>query len=437
MCSIYLFMKPVLQVALDFMNLKRALRIAKESVEGGVDWIEAGTPLIKAEGLNSVRKLRELFPEKKIVADMKTMDVGRIEVEMAAKAGADIVIVMGITDDSTIREAVDAGKNYGAEIMVDLMSVENMEKRAKELERMGVDYICVHVSIDQQMRGMNLIEELKKISIAVNIPVAIAGGLNSETAADAVNSGATIVIVGGAITKAEDARKSTERIKKAMRTGKPVNSKLYKKYVDPSEVFQKVSTANISDAMHRSGFLEGIMPRSGVETGTRMVGRAVTVRTYPGDWAKPVEAIDIAKEGEVIVIDCGGTGDAVWGELASQSCLMKRISGVVINGSVRDIEDIERIGFPVYSKSVKSVAGEPKGLGEINIPIKISGNLIRPGDYIIGDMDGVVVVPKEKAIEIANRAMDVLEKENRIRGEIKRGSTLSKVTELRRWEKKL
>ncbi|HIE33888.1 MAG TPA: bifunctional hexulose-6-phosphate synthase/ribonuclease regulator [Candidatus Altiarchaeales archaeon] len=430
-------MKPVLQVALDFMNLKRALRIAKESVEGGVDWIEAGTPLIKAEGLNSVRKLRELFPEKKIVADMKTMDVGRIEVEMAAKAGADIVIVMGITDDSTIREAVDAGKNYGAEIMVDLMSVENMEKRAKELERMGVDYICVHVSIDQQMRGMNLIEELKKISIAVNIPVAIAGGLNSETAADAVNSGATIVIVGGAITKAEDARKSTERIKKAMRTGKPVNSKLYKKYVDPSEVFQKVSTANISDAMHRSGFLEGIMPRSGVETGTRMVGRAVTVRTYPGDWAKPVEAIDIAKEGEVIVIDCGGTGDAVWGELASQSCLMKRISGVVINGSVRDIEDIERIGFPVYSKSVKSVAGEPKGLGEINIPIKISGNLIRPGDYIIGDMDGVVVVPKEKAIEIANRAMDVLEKENRIRGEIKRGSTLSKVTELRRWEKKL
>mgnify|MGYP005657115563 CR=1 FL=1 len=430
-------MKPVLQVALDFMNLKRALRVAKESVEGGVDWIEVGTPLIKAEGLDSVRKLRELFPEKKIVADMKTMDVGRYEVEMAAKAGADVVVVMGVTDDSTIKEAVEAGRNYGAEIMVDLMNVRNMEKRAKELERMGVDYICVHVSIDQQMRGMDPIEELKKVSMAVNIPVAIAGGINSETAAEAVNSGASIVIVGGAITKADDAKESTERIKRAMETGKAVKSKLYKKYKNPLEVFQKVSTANISDAMHRSGYLEGIVPRSGVGAGTRMVGRAVTVRTYPGDWAKPVEAIDVAKEGEVIVIDCGGTGDAVWGELASQSCLRKKISGVVINGSVRDIEDIKRIGFPVYSRGVKSVAGEPKGFGEINIPIKISGNLIRQGDYIIGDMDGVVVVPKENAIEIANRAMDVLEKENRIREEIKRGSTLSGVIELKRWEKKL
>jgi len=430
-------MKPVLQVALDFMNLKRALRVAKESVEGGVDWIEVGTPLIKAEGLDSVRKLRELFPEKKIVADMKTMDVGRYEVEMAAKAGADVVVVIGVTDDSTIKEAVEAGRNYGAEIMVDLMNVRNMEKRAKELERMGVDYICVHVSIDQQMRGMDPIEELKKVSMAVNIPVAIAGGINSETAAEAVNSGASIVIVGGAITKADDAKESTERIKRAMETGKAVKSKLYKKYKNPLEVFQKVSTANISDAMHRSGYLEGIVPRSGVGAGTRMVGRAVTVRTYPGDWAKPVEAIDVAKEGEVIVIDCGGTGDAVWGELASQSCLRKKISGVVINGSVRDIEDIKRIGFPVYSRGVKSVAGEPKGFGEINIPIKISGNLIRQGDYIIGDMDGVVVVPKENAIEIANRAMDVLEKENRIREEIKRGSTLSGVIELKRWEKKL
>jgi len=430
-------MKPILQVALDFVNLKRAIQVARESVEGGADWIEVGTPMIKAEGLNSVRKFRELFPGHKIVADMKTLDVGRCEVEIAAKSGADVVIVMGVADDSTIREAVDAGRNYGAEIMVDLMNVDSMEKRAIELEKMGVDYICVHISIDQQMSGINAIEELKKISKSVKIPIAIAGGINSETAVEAVKAGASIIIVGGAIIKAENARVAAERIKRAIEEGVPIKSRLYKKYTNPLDVFRRVSTANISDAMHRSGYIEGIKPVAGVEIGTRMVGRAVTVRTYPGDWAKPVEAIDVANRGDVIVIDAGGTGNAIWGELASQSCLRKGISGVVINGSVRDIEDIRKMEFPVFSRNVKSAAGEPKGFGEINVPIRISGQLIRPGDYVIGDLDGVVVVPKERAVEIANRAMDILEKENRIREEIRRGGTLSSIIELKKWERRL
>lgn len=424
-------MKPVLQIALDFVELKRALKVAEEAVKGGADWLEAGTPLIKSEGLNSLRELKKKFPNNKIVADMKVMDTGRYEVEAAAKAGANIAIVLGVADNSTIKEAVEAGKNYGCEIMVDLLNVPNIEKRAIEIENLGANYICVHLGIDQQMLGLDPIEELKKISRNVKIPLAIAGGINSETAAKAVKAGASIIIVGGAITKSENATLETKKIKRAITLMKEIKTKLYKKYRDPLEVFKKVSTANISDAMHRASILEEIK----ICSGKKIVGRAITVRTYPGDWAKPVEALEIAKKGDVIVIDAGGVGPAVWGELASHSAKRKGVSGVVVWGAIRDLEEIRRIKFNAFSKLVCSNAGEPKGFGEINVPIKISGVLIRPQDYIVADSDGVIVIPKENAIEIANRALDIYEKENRIREEIHRGETLSEVQELKKWER--
>ena len=424
-------MEPILQIALDFVDMHRALRIAEESIEGGADWIEAGTPLIKSEGMNSVREIKKNF-NKITVADLKTMDCGRCEVEMAAKSGADVVVLLAVSDNSTIKEALRAGKNYGCKIMVDLMNVENMQKRAKELEEIGVDYICVHVGVDQQMRGVDAITELKKISGVVKIPLAIAGGINSETAPLAVKAGASIVIVGGALTKAENARDAAKLIKNSIKTGIPVKTELYKKFTDPKDVFKKVSCANISDAMHRTGEMQNIKP---LFPGIKMIGKAITVRTYPGDWAKTVEAIDAAGKGDVIVVDAGGTGPAVWGELATQSCMQKGISGIVIDGATRDTEEIKELKFPIFSKLITPTAGEPRGFGEINVPIKCGGVKVRDGDWISGDDDGVVVIPKEKAVEVANRALDVFEKENRIREEIKRGSTLSKVVKLKKWEK--
>ena len=167
-----------------------------------------------------------------------------------------------------------------------------------------------------------------------------------------------------------------------------------------------------------------------------MFGETLTVRTYPGDWAKTVEAIDMARPGQIIVIDAGGVGPAVWGELATHGAIQKKIAGVVIDGAIRDVEEIKQLKFPAFSRLVTSAAGEPKGFGEIGIPVNVCGVRVFPGDYIAGDSDGVVVIPKQKAIEIANRAMSVLEMENRIRKEIDDGNTLAKVMDLLRWEKK-
>jgi 3-hexulose-6-phosphate synthase/6-phospho-3-hexuloisomerase len=427
-------MEPVLQVALDHMHLKRALLAAKEAVEGGADWIEAGTPLVKSEGMEAVRALKKAFPGKMIVADLKTMDTGAFEVEIAAKAGADVITVMGVTDDATILEAVKAARRYGAKIMVDLMRVPDKPARAKELEALGVDYLNMHVSIDEQMIAHTPLQELKAVAAATRLPVAVAGGLNSETVAQAVEAGAAIVIVGGAIIKADKVAGATRSIKEAIQTGKAIPTGLYKKYTgaDVLEAFRKVSTPNLADAMQKRGVMTGLAPR--IRHGTKLVGRALTVKTADGDWAKPVEAIDRARPGDVIVVDVGGGPTAVWGELASHSCLGKGVAGVVIDGAVRDLDTILEINFPCFSRHVAPHAGEPKGLGEIGSEIECGGQRVHTGDWIVGDESGLVVVPQEQAVEMANRALDVLERENRIREEIKRGGTLSSVLELEKWE---
>ncbi|MCQ9208309.1 MAG: orotidine 5'-phosphate decarboxylase [Omnitrophica bacterium] len=430
-------MQPVLQVALDFLNLNRALKVAEEALSGGVDWLEAGTPLIKSEGLDVIRELRKRFPNATIVADMKIMDAGRTETEAAAKAGANIVCVLACASDSTIRECVEAGKNYGARIEADLIEIkeQDLARRAKEVEKLGVDYIGVHCAIDEQMQGKDAFSRLRKVAEAVSVPVACAGGINSETAHQAVQFGAQIVIVGGAITKAPDAALAAGRIKKGITKGESIVSKFFKRVGQDQvyKVLKEVSTANLSDAMHRSGDLKGIRP---LFAGIKIAGPALTVRTYPGDWAKTVEAVDQAEGGQILVIDAGGVGPAVWGELTTHGAIQAKIAGVVINGAVRDTGEIRKLKFPLFSKIITSAAGEPKGFGEIGIPIVVAETRVRSGDWIVGDDDGVVCIPQEKITEVANRAMGILEQENRLRAEIDRGSTLAKVIELLRWEKK-
>lgn len=428
-------MKPVLQLALDFVDLKRAVKNAKAAVAGGADWLEAGTPLIKSEGLDAIRELRRLFPRATIVADMKIMDAGRIEVETAAKAGANIVDVLGAASDATILECIQAAKNYGAKIVVDLIAVKDPVSRAREVEGFGADYITVHCAIDEQMEGKDPFETLRTVAGSVSVPVGVAGGINSETAHRALEAGASIVIVGGAITKAIDPKEAVGTIKKAMEKMVAIPTMLFKRGSEAEirEILKQVSAANLSDALHRGHVMEGLRP---LFQGIRLVGRAVTVRTYPGDWAKPVEAIDVAEKGDVIVVDAGGVGPAIWGELATHSAIQKGLTGIVIDGAIRDTYDVSRLKFPAFTRLIMPNAGEPKGFGEIGVPVTVGNQKVETGDWILGDDDGVVVLPKSIATEYANRGMDVLERENRIREEIKAGSTLSQVTELFRWEKK-
>ncbi len=381
--------------------------------------------------MDAVRRIKTAFPDHVILADMKTVDTGAMEIEMAAKAGADIVILLGSADNSTIQDAVRAARKYGVKLMADLISAGDMAKRAPELVDLGVDYINVHVGIDQQMMGEDPVSTLKTLKLEV--PVAAAGGLDAQSAAKAVLSGASIVIVGGNIVRSSNVTASARAIRESIDS--PRIRKEHEKPIDEQtvELLRRVSTPNISDAMHRKGAMKNI---HSICRGTKAVGRAVTVQTFEGDWAKSVEAIDVAKQGDVIVIYNGSPHVAPWGELATLSCINKGVAGVVIDGAVRDVDDIRRLNFPVFSASIMPNAGEPKGFGEINAEIQCGGQVVKPGDFIVGDDNGVVVIPKERGYEVARRAVEVEKNERRIRDEIKRGKTLSEVMYLQKWEKK-
>jgi len=147
---------------------------------------------------------------------LKTMDTGFMESEMAALAGADIVCILGVAPDSTLKDAVGAGKKFGIKIHADLIGVSNPIERAIELEKLGVDYIGLHIGIDTQLRsGFDKVPypTLKKLKESVKIPIAVAGGLNAETIPKAIECGADILIIGGAITRSADPEQATRRLK--------------------------------------------------------------------------------------------------------------------------------------------------------------------------------------------------------------------------------
>lgn len=419
-------------MALDLLELDRSIQIAKEAVLGGADWIEAGTPLIKSEGMNCVREMKKALPGTRIVADMKTVDTGAMEVEMAAKAGADIVAMLATSDNSTIEDALRAARQFGVQIMMDLLTVPDPVKRARELDILGVDYICVHVGIDQQMTGRDTIDFLKQIVKEVKTPVAAAGGIDAVTGAEAIANGAAIVIVGGSVVRSADVTSSARKIREAIDHAEKSAAPRQSLEEELISILREVSTPNISDAMHRKGAMRDIHP---INLGTKIVGTAVTVQTFAGDWAKPVEAIDLAGKGNVIVIYNGSNGIAPWGGLATLSCKNRGIEGMVIEGAVRDVDEIRALNYPVFCSGIVPNAGEPKGMGEINAEIICGGQTVRPGDYIVGDESGVVVIPKERAYEVARRAKEVEKMESRLYEEIRRGKTLSQVANLKKWEK--
>jgi len=427
-------MTPILQVALDLVDLDRAIAIAESAVLGGADWIEAGTPLIKSEGISAVTALATRFRSHRIVADMKIADTGAIEVEMAAKAGAAVICVLGDADDEVIRESVQAAEKYGTQIMADLLNTRDTLTRSRELEKLGVHILNAHVGIDQQMTGKDPLKLVNTIHHDIHIPLAVAGGLNASRAAEAVRAGAAIVIVGGTIIRSADVTGSTREVRAAIDDPSSIPVVYHSPEEEIRSLFNNVSSSNISDAMHRKGAMNGIWA---LNPGTRAVGPALTVQTFAGDWAKPVEAIDKAGEGDVLVINNDkGIHIAPFGELATLSCMNKKLSGVVIDGAVRDVDDIKSLKYPVFTRATVPNAGEPKGMGEIGSEIQCGGQIVRTGDWIVADDSGVVVIPRERAYEIARRAVEVKKTESRIREEILQGKTLAEVMHLLRWEKK-
>ena len=196
-------MKTKVQISLDLTNLDEALATAEQAMKVGIDWLEAGTPLILAEGLRAIRGLRERFPNTPIVADLKTMDGGYLEAEMMAQAGATHVVVMARAHEETIKCVVKAGRDYGIGVMGDNLGYVSMVDGAKRLEELGCGYIIYHIGYDERRgiaaagkRPPNPLDELRQIVDAVSVPVQAVGGLSLEQAISTPSYGAPLVVIG-------------------------------------------------------------------------------------------------------------------------------------------------------------------------------------------------------------------------------------------------
>ena len=211
---------PVVQISLDLTSIDEALETAAVAVESGVDWLEAGTPLILAEGLHAVQALRERFPEHPIVADLKTMDGGYLETEMMAKAGADLVVVMGRAHEATIRAVVAACKDYGIQCMGDDLGGEDKPANARWMQDLGVDFIIHHVGYDERrlVTDVHPLNELEAVVKAVEIPVQAVGGLTIRQAIDCPRHGAPLVVLGAPLVIDADEFKASENDLKTVLT---------------------------------------------------------------------------------------------------------------------------------------------------------------------------------------------------------------------------
>jgi 3-hexulose-6-phosphate synthase/6-phospho-3-hexuloisomerase len=186
----------------------------------------------------------------------------------------------------------------------------------------------------------------------------------------------------------------------------------------------------VSDVMERARTLRSDLRPV---VGGRFVGPAVTARLYPGDLVDPLDALKVAQSGDVIVVDAAGeTETSVWGGLMAGMCLMRGVVGAVVDGGIRDIDEIRDLGFPIFSRSVVprsthspySSRLEPI---EINVPITCGGTLVDPGDIVLADEIGIVAVPQGEAEEVLRAAEELAEREEETRGLIKQGKTVDEL----------
>jgi 3-hexulose-6-phosphate synthase len=206
-----------LQLALDFVPSFEYLKETIQKVKDYVDIIEIGTVFIVQDGMHGLKKAKEIFPNITYLADVKIMDAGEHEAEIAFSSGADIVTVMGFTNDATILGAVKAAKRHGGKILVDLMNIKDQAKRAVDVIALGADFACVHTASDVQSRGINPYEDLDAVCSAIGCSkTAIAGGISMDSIERVKAYIPEIIIVGSAITSKDDVCSAAKELKNAI-----------------------------------------------------------------------------------------------------------------------------------------------------------------------------------------------------------------------------
>jgi 3-hexulose-6-phosphate synthase len=204
-----------LQVAIDLLTTEDALALAAK-VAPYVDIIELGTPLIKNMGSAVITAMKKAHPDKLVFADLKTADAGELEADIAFKAGADLVTVMGAAGNATIIGAVKAAKAHGKGVVVDTIGYPDRVKRAQEVIELGVEFVELHAGLDEQWTAGYSIQVLIDEAARAGVPVSIAGGVNLSNITAVIKAGAQVAVAGAAIYGAEDPAAAAKALREAI-----------------------------------------------------------------------------------------------------------------------------------------------------------------------------------------------------------------------------
>lgn len=200
-----------LQVALDRLSYDECFDIL-EQVHTSVDIIEVGTGVVKEYGLSIVRDIKDKYPEKSVLADVKICDAGKSESEAAFDYGADIITVMSFADINTVKACMDAAGEDGKEVVVDLLNNKNPDI-FEQLEALGVTSVSAHIGKDQQT-GNNEYEEFSAALKVAGFNIYVAGGINETNLDEYLGLNPSVVIVGSGITKADDKKAKADLMNK-------------------------------------------------------------------------------------------------------------------------------------------------------------------------------------------------------------------------------
>ncbi|MDU9419367.1 3-hexulose-6-phosphate synthase [Staphylococcus lloydii] len=205
-----------LQLAIDLLNKEDAAELANK-VKDYVDIVEIGTPIVINEGLPAVQHLNDNIEDVKVLADLKIMDAAGYEVSQAVKYGADVVTILGVAEDASIKGAVEEAHKNNKELLVDMIAVQDLEQRAKELDALGADYIMVHTGYDLQAEGVSPLDSLRKVkSVITNSKLAVAGGIKPDTMEEVAKEEPDLIVVGGGIANADNPVEAAKQCREAI-----------------------------------------------------------------------------------------------------------------------------------------------------------------------------------------------------------------------------
>jgi len=206
------------QVSLDLMNIEEALQLGEAAVRAGIDWLEAGTPLILAEGLRAVQALKQRFPEHPVVADLKTMDGAGLEAEMMIKAGADYVVVMSQAHWASVKEMVRIAHDLGARVMADILGAEDKPEAARKMQDLGADWIIHHIGYDERhyVKNISPLDEIDAVLAAITLPLQAVGGLSIEQALETIRRGASSIVIGAPLAIQPDRFATGDELEKVL-----------------------------------------------------------------------------------------------------------------------------------------------------------------------------------------------------------------------------